>query len=278
MTKLVDDLVQAFSPVQKAEGNLEQAKEQAKEAQNSSLRSLAEKLHGYNEDLDKNQISEMAGEAAEKIANGNPNILKVRKSEFKLLLEQRSHLQQVITELDEHVERWRDAYDGDYTLNIRAESLKALRKLRKDKTLTPKKYVEELEAKKTHEPTPQEKAAKALDRLTDGKAWRQERADGTVIHDPRALYAFELLRAVISSGPQVDPEIPSYDEVLGLDEGDGDEEGSEEGFTEIEAPADDVEELAAEIEELESSADDDDDDDEFDFDEIMSEFGDDSEA
>ncbi len=198
--RLVRDLVEVFRSEQKTLDKAEHAKEQAQAARENSIKALADRLHGLNHDLEPEVIEAVSESAAEKIAGKNKGVLKVRKSEIKLLLESHNLVKPMIDGLEKYRSTVQQK-DPKYTLNLRTTTLASLRRIRKDSTLTVRDILRKLEEDRVREVDEGEKARKLLDKLLDSPAIRGVTAAGREFMDPRAQLALETLRTVLEEGP-----------------------------------------------------------------------------
>lgn len=124
---LIAQLSDVFGKANKADDALAKAKDQHKSAGEKSIRDVAVVVAGINHPLPAEAIEAIASSVGDKLANGNSNVRKSRKSEIKLILEQRTHLPGVIAALDQEVaKRGKD----DKPINVRQAALGCLRAIK----------------------------------------------------------------------------------------------------------------------------------------------------
>jgi hypothetical protein len=237
---LIKDLVEAFGGEEKALQKADKASEEARKARETSIKALADKISGINHDLDEETIEVIAQSAAEKIAKGNKQVLKVRKSEIKLLLDSRAQVKTVVDGLEQYRSAVQAKKDPDYNLNLRSATLGALRKMRKNEKTTIQDVVREIEAKRTYQEPDSEKARKLLDKLLDSPCIKGVTAAGREFMDRRAAAAIDVLREVIEKGAVdvTDEELKASEASMGGEQEDVLEEGNlhvEDVLSELEA-------------------------------------------
>lgn len=129
---LIEDLAAIYSSANKANAALDDAKGKAKKGADTSIRALAERMRQQNGPIPDDEIKPLCDVIAADAANGNANVKKARKSELVLCMEMRTHLADVINEIDE-INSNKEGEDGWKPLNLRSATLKSLRVIRKEK-------------------------------------------------------------------------------------------------------------------------------------------------
>lgn len=128
---IAQKLASIFKEEIEAKQNLDKAKDQADLAKNGALRKVAKELHGVNHEFTPEEIDEISRAAAEAVSS-DERVIKVRKSEMKLLLEQRHNLSEALDALDKLAD---EAAESDLEpkpkVNVRPMTLKVLREIRK---------------------------------------------------------------------------------------------------------------------------------------------------
>jgi hypothetical protein len=127
---IIKDLSDIFGKANKADDDLSKAKEKHKGAGDQSIRAVAARVAGINHPLPPEAIDAIASSVGDKLSGGNSNVKKSRKSEIKLILEQRTHLSTVLAALDAEVaKRPKDAKP----INVRQHALGCLRAIKSRK-------------------------------------------------------------------------------------------------------------------------------------------------
>lgn len=171
INKIAGDISSVLGDDQDAKDSLAAAKDKASKSQISSIKGLADKLHGINTKLNSADVEKIADVAADKIASGNAQVKKARKTEIKLMLETRQHIKAVVDGVEKLIA-------GGATVNLRTKSLALLRDLRKDPTKTPKALLDaEKVALTAPGPSEEAKALTALEKLRESKALRDDNGD-----------------------------------------------------------------------------------------------------
>lgn len=230
LDKATTDLKGLFGAEDKADSKANKAGQEARKTRENSIRNTPEKLASaldgtnysfddlvVNPDADSKGLTKetvtigelLAHRVAKAIAKGDTeaSAYHSRKSELRLLIETRDHIHEVVSKLDAYSEHVAAQTGKTNPVNVRQQTLGALRKIRKDTSgkTTPDSIVEDLEAKRTYTPSPQEKATKALERLSgmSGVFSGALQEGGSVVMDDRAEEAFRVLQNVIDSGPDI---------------------------------------------------------------------------
>jgi len=269
-------LSEMFGTEDKVESKAKKTETEVRQARENSIRQLPATLQGALEgtnysfdDLivnpdsnddgfkkEKVTIGELiAHRVAKKLAKGRldrKSPYNSRKSELKLLISQRDHVDTLVDKLSELSKQYEE--NGDKPLNIRQQTLAGLRKIRKNpETQNVDTVVGDLKAKKEHVATPQEKASKALERLSGMEVFSGALEEGgQTVMDDRAEEAFRILADVIDNGPDIAGTIERANEekAMALDKSLSDiEDDALEDMTDT----DDVEEEAREIDALEEN-------------------------
>ena len=160
---LATDLASIVGQANANDDALGKAREKHDKGTDQSIRALASRVAAINVPLDKDDIAVVLSSMEAKIP-GNAQTKKVRKSETKLVLEQRTHIGGVIQQLDKEVaSRASDAK----AVNIRAATLKCLRELKKPRNgiESPEQAVRHFIAGHDYEKDDVEKMTDLLDRL-----------------------------------------------------------------------------------------------------------------
>lgn len=199
--RLAQDLMEIFGSEQKAQNAAERAKDKLKEARDNGIRAFAEKWGRLNEELPSADITWAAETSAKQLARGNKNVEKTRKSEIITMINQRQNLLPMV----EALEAWRDeakAKDPKFALNLRTMTMKGIRKLRDDPSLTVTTVVNGFRDDFEHEDSDVERALRLVEKLEKSPALKGTTPQGRVYDDRRAMTALLILKAVIENGPE----------------------------------------------------------------------------
>lgn len=246
---LIKDLADIVKSANANEDKLNKAKDSAAKAAENSIRSLAERLGKVNVEFEQQEINAICESVADRIAKGNANVKKARKSELKLCLEQRAIMGRVIEKIDETNEA-RDGEEGWKPLNLRSATLKALRVARKENA-TPEAAVGTVVADHTHVKSDAEKAEAHLDALEKSEALKVDGAMPEDIAQHIAALRAALGGAVQEPEEEEAPAAVDHAEELSLSEIEF-EPGDANDAEEIERP---VEHEEIEVTEPENGAD-----------------------
>jgi len=206
--KLIKDLAAALGADAVADQDLESAAAKAKSRKVASIREVGKVLAGINEYMDDDDVVNLADAVAEKLSNGDPSIKKSRKTEVKLLIEQRENITPMVDGYTELQEEY-----PEKKLNIRAKVLAGLRELRREDSLSPAEVLEKAKAAMDLPvvlPTVSEKAHTALEALARQRAFHLYKADGSTGLNPDVESLIAKLGAYVTDGP-VEPEAKSAD-------------------------------------------------------------------
>lgn len=187
---LIKDLTAIVATANAGEDALNKAKNKATKSSDQSIRAIATRVSQINDDLDTAAINTICESVATKIAGGNANVKKARKSELKLCLDQRTHISDVIREIDDRNAARKDD-DALKQLNLRSATLGALRSIKRTK-VTPSNAVDAIVEKTDHVATDAEKMARHLDALGGSDFFKE---DGEL--HPGVKQVLEALRAAL---------------------------------------------------------------------------------
>lgn len=161
---LIKDLTAIVATTNDADDKMGKAREKHAQSMDSSVRAFATRIAGINDDLDAAQINQVCESVADRIAKGNANIRKARKSEIKLMLTQRTHIAGIIGRLDAAIDARKDDTDAR-AINLRAATLKALRSIKDGDAADADEAVDQFLEAHDHVKSDLEKAAALVGKL-----------------------------------------------------------------------------------------------------------------